>query len=116
MLSALRLDRLAKTRNAEAAAAETSTDDSRPVSEKALQLRERQARWKSKVTMMLVSTHVRRQLASGKRGLLALTFVGYLAVRIALGAVRQLILQTLGGLLRFGRRAEGDEPPAVALA
>ena len=116
MLSALRLDRLAKTRNAEAAAAETSTDDSRPVSEKALQLRDRQARWKSKVTMMLVSTHVRRQLASGKRGLLALTFVGYLAVRIALGAVRQLMLQLLGGLLRVGRRAGGDEPPAVALA
>ena len=44
---------------------------------------------------MLIKTHLVRQLERGGRGLLTLGSLGYLALRIALGALRQALLAAL---------------------
>jgi len=87
--------------------------DARPVSKAALLLRNRQERWKRKMALMLVTSHLKRQFARGGRGALALASLFYLSLRIVVGAARQAVLQLLPG-----RRAgdAGDAPPAIAAA
>ena len=43
--------------------------------------------------MLLLATHLRRQLEKGKQGVLALFSLFYLSLRIAVGAVRQAVLR-----------------------
>ena len=70
-----------------------AADAARPISEAATQLRLKQDRWKRKVAMLLLATHLRRQLEKGKQGVLALFSLFYLSLRIAVGAVRQAVLR-----------------------
>jgi predicted unusual protein kinase regulating ubiquinone biosynthesis (AarF/ABC1/UbiB family) len=67
----------------------------RPTSSAAERLRQRQARYKRKVVQMLVRTHLRRQFLRGVKGALALASAGYLSVRVAAGAVRQMLLRLI---------------------
>ena len=43
--------------------------------------------------MLLLATHLSRQLEKGKQGVLALFSLFYLSLRIAVGAVRQAVLR-----------------------
>jgi len=103
---------LGKALGANGAAAPVDPADVRPVSEAARLLSARRARWKRKVALMLVGTHLRRQLQRGLPGLLALAAFAYLPVRVVLGGVRQAVLQ----LLRSGGPKESLPPPPTAVA
>lgn len=86
--------------------------DVRPVSDAARLLSARRARWKRKVALMLVGTHLRRQLQRGLPGLFALAAFAYLPLRVLVGGVRQTVLQ----LLRGGGPKEALPPPPAAVA
>jgi len=73
----------------------SAADAARPVSAAARLLRQRQERWKGKVTRLLVQTHLRRQLQRGGAGVYALASLLWLSVRITVGALRQATLQVL---------------------
>jgi len=92
--------------------ASTDAVDARPVSEAARLLSARRSRWKRKVALMLVGTHLKRQLQRGLPGLFALAAFAYLPLRVVVGGVRQTVLQ----LLRGGGPKEALPPPPVAVA
>ena len=93
-------------------AASTDAVDARPVSEAARLLSARRSRWKRKVALMLVGTHLKRQLQRGLPGLFALAAFAYLPLRVVVGGVRQTVLQ----LLRGGGPKEALPPPPAAVA
>ena len=92
--------------------ASTDAVDARPVSEAARLLSARRSRWKRKVALMLVGTHLKRQLQRGLPGLFALAAFAYLPLRVVAGGVRQTVLQ----LLRGGGPKEALPPPPAAVA
>ena len=92
--------------------ASTDAVDARPVSEAARLLSARRSRWKRKVALMLVGTHLKRQLQRGLPGLFALAAFAYLPLRVVVGGVRQTVLQ----LLRGGGPKEALPPPPAAVA
>ena len=65
--------------------------DARPVSARALRIRARENQWKAKVARLLVGSHLKRQLRSGFRGLLAFGTLSWLAVRVSFGALNQAL-------------------------
>ncbi|KAK7253459.1 hypothetical protein SO694_00001840 [Aureococcus anophagefferens] len=65
--------------------------DARPVSARALRIRARENQWKGKVARLLVGSHLKRQLRSGFRGLLAFGTLSWLAVRVSFGALNQAL-------------------------
>ena len=58
-------------------------------------VRQRQARWKRTVAVLLLKMHLQRQLQRGTRGAVALLSYAYLALRVGVGALRQAALQLL---------------------
>ena len=74
-----------------------SSVDVRPMSDAARMLTARRERWKRKVALLLIESHLRRQLQRGWRGAYALAAFVYLPVRILLGGLRQAVRQLLGG-------------------
>ena len=69
--------------------------NARPVSAEALKIRAREQKWKRNVASLLVKGHLRRQLASGLRGLRAVATLSWLAARISLGALNQALRASL---------------------
>ena len=78
--------------------------DVRPVSDAARMLTARRERWKRKVALLLIESHLRRQLQRGWRGAYALAAFVYLPIRIALGGLRQAVRQLLSGAPPHARR------------
>lgn len=89
------------------------SDGARPVSEAARLLRQRQSRWKRKVALCLVQSHLQLQLQRGRQGAFALASLAYLAVRICIGALRQALLQTLRTVFRRGNGSAAQQPEAL---
>ena len=85
----------------------------RPVSEAARLLRQRQKKWKRKVALSLLQTHLQRQLQQGRQGAFALASLAYLAVRILVGAIRQAVLQVATAPFRRRRGEEGGQVAAA---
>jgi len=90
--------------------------EARPVSEAALLLRERQARWKRKVAMVLVASHLRRQLTRGFAGARALASLVYVALRVVVGGALLALRDGAVGMLpkRLRPANDDDRPPALA--
>ena len=105
---------LSKETHVEAGPSTDVADSARPVSRAALLLRQRQARWKRKVAVLLVATHLQRQLMRGRRGALAIASLFYLSLRICVGALRQAVLQVLPSAWKGGQMKGRDDAPPTA--
>jgi len=102
---------LAEAQASTAVGTASDADAARPVSDAAKLLRQRQARWKRKVALLLFTSHLSRQLKKGSEGFRALLSLAYLTLRIAFGAVWQAALRIIGQVAAKGR---GDGGAVVA--
>jgi len=67
----------------------SKTEDKRPLSEESLKLREKQLKWKRKVTRMLIQQHLIRQLNAGPKAWFKFTF---LSLKLATGIANRMML------------------------
>ena len=98
----------------EAAAPEATADEARPTSDAVKRLAQRQGRWKRKIALLLVRSHLERQFNRGWRGALALSALVYLPLRILVGGLRQALLRAFPWLRIRSRPGGGDAPVAAA--
>ena len=69
------------------------------------------ARWKRRVALVILGTHLRRQLSRGAEGVVAIVSYAYLSLRICVGALRQALLAAVGR--QRGRGGEKESPPVA---
>ena len=98
----------------EAAPPEATADEARPTSDAVKRLAQRQGRWKRKIALLLVRSHLERQFNRGWRGALALSALVYLPLRILVGGLRQALLRAFPWLRIRSRPGGGDAPVAAA--
>jgi hypothetical protein len=74
--------------------------DARPVSDAAKKLLRRQARWKRKMTVLILQRQLRRQIFRGWLGARTILTLLYLPLRIAAGGFRGALFRVLGASKR----------------